>query len=565
MNAVSSPQHPMGVAREFLDDQYDGGRKLTLRCHRGIFYRWLVTHWAEVDAKDIRGDLYHWLENADYVGADGALRPWHPTRPKVADVLEAMQAVCHLDSDTDIPCWIEQSSGTDNTVSVHNGLLDVGARSVSKHRPEFFNTHALDFRYDPDADPPPAWLDFLDELWGDDKESVATLQELMGYILAGGTDLQKMFLIVGPKRAGKGTIIRVLTGLLGRHNVAAPTLASLSQNFGLSPLIGKPLAAISDARLGARADNLIAVERLLSISGEDMITIDRKYRDPWTGALSTRFVILTNEIPRFNDASGALASRFVILTLRKSFYGQEDPGLSRRLLDQRPGIFNWALRGYDRLIARGYFEEPTTSKEAVRHLEDLASPIGAFIRDTCTIAVDLDVPKDDLWQAWKTWCTDEGITGPGTKAVFMRDLRAAVPSARPERRRHGTERTHVVAGLGLIQGGSGIPGVAATAAATRRTSDEDEPTINTAPATPDHTSENGVRSGRSEVKPTAHAPAPADTSTLAVHQPSTYVQPASRSSENDASEVFPPEIPEVLVLFELDGLVDESAATWEDV
>ena len=34
-----------------------------------------------------------------------------------------------------------------------------------------------------------------------------------------------MFLLVGPKRSGKGTIARVLTGLLGAHNTAAPTLA----------------------------------------------------------------------------------------------------------------------------------------------------------------------------------------------------------------------------------------------------------------------------------------------------------------------------------------------------
>lgn len=90
-------------------------------------------------------------------------------------------------------------------------------------------------------------------------------------------------MLVGPKRAGKGTVLRVLKGLLGDHNVAAPTLSSLTQNFGLAPLVGKPLAAISDARIGTRADSLVAVERLLSVSGEDPITVDRKYRDAWTG------------------------------------------------------------------------------------------------------------------------------------------------------------------------------------------------------------------------------------------------------------------------------------------
>ena len=59
--------------------------------------------------------------------------------------------------------------------------------------------------------------------------------------------------------------------------VVAPTLASLVQNIGLAPLIGKPLAIVGDARIGARADQAVITERLLSISGEDFMTIDRKF------------------------------------------------------------------------------------------------------------------------------------------------------------------------------------------------------------------------------------------------------------------------------------------------
>ena len=80
---------------------------------------------------------------------------------------------------------------------------------------------------------------------------------MLGHLLAGDTSQQKMFLLVGPKRGGKGTIGRVWPGLLGAHQVGAPTLASLSTNFGLQPLIGKPLALISDARLSTKADSKI--------------------------------------------------------------------------------------------------------------------------------------------------------------------------------------------------------------------------------------------------------------------------------------------------------------------
>ena len=73
-----------------------------------------------------------------------------------------------------------------------------------------------------------------------------------GYYLLPDTAQQKIGLIVGPKRSGKGTIGRVLTGVLGRANVCGPTRASLGTNFGLWPLLHKQLAIISDARLSGR-------------------------------------------------------------------------------------------------------------------------------------------------------------------------------------------------------------------------------------------------------------------------------------------------------------------------
>ena len=175
-------------------------------------------------------------------------------------------------------------------------------------------------------------------------ESLDLLQEWFGYCLTGDTSQQKMMLMVGPKRSGKGTIARVLTRLIGNGNVSGPTTSSLAGPFGLQPLIGKTLAIVSDARF--HGENIATVvERLLCISGEDTLTVDRKHTTSVTMKLPTRFMFLTNEFPRLNDASGALAGRFVILRLTQSFYGKEDTGLTDRLLNELPGILNWAIEG----------------------------------------------------------------------------------------------------------------------------------------------------------------------------------------------------------------------------
>jgi putative DNA primase/helicase len=272
-------------------------------------------------------------------------------------------------------------------------------------------------------------MKFLRELWPDDlddKQARLTLQEIFGLLLTPDTRHQKIFMLVGPKRSGKGTIGRLLTALLGKENVANPTLASLSSHFGLAPLIDKRAAIISDARLGPQTNAHTVAERLLAISGEDSQTIDRKYREPWTGRLGARFLVLTNELPRIADTSGALASRFVILLLKNSFYGREDHNLEDKLLTELPGILNWSLRGLDGLRERGRFKMPEASVQLIRQLEDLASPVAAFIREWGVVDPSARISVKEFYDAYVKWCESEGCK-PGSNIVFGRNLRAVMP------------------------------------------------------------------------------------------------------------------------------------------
>jgi len=191
------------------------------------------------------------------------------------------------------------------------------------------------------------------------------------------------------------------------------------------------------------------VERLLSISGEDGLTIDRKYLPSWTGRLPTRFMILTNELPRLADASGALARRFITLVLTNSFYGREDHGLAARLLAELPSILNWALDGRNRLFRRGFFVQPKSSKEVTQELEDLGSPISAFMRDCCDVGEGKTVEVETLFGKWQTWCIKCGRDRSGTVQTFGRDLRAAVPGLRVSQPRGGGARTRFYQGVGL--------------------------------------------------------------------------------------------------------------------
>lgn len=444
-----SPGAPLDVARKlFAAYRTDSGLR-TLVSWRGGWMRWATTHWTELDTAKLRAEIYDVLGEVDYmrpvrekgVIVDYERTPWDPNKRKVADVLEAMAAVGHLSTDLDPPSWIETvetPSSAGRMVSCTNGLLDLSTRTVCAHTPALFNVVSVPFDYHRDAPRPRAWLDFLNSVWPDDKTSIALLQEFFGYVLSGATDMQKLLLLIGPTRSGKGTIARLLAELVGRGHVAGPTLASLGTNFGLAPLLGKPVAIIADARLGSTPAHTV-VERLLSITGEDLLTVDRKFREPWSGRLPTRLLILSNELPRFRDSSAAIAGRMLILQMHRSFLGREDRGLDQRLTAELPGILNWALEGLDRLARTGRFTVPASSEDATRLMMDLASPVAAFVRECCIREPDATVPRDNLYDAWKRWAEDNGHHA-GAKSTFGRDLRAVVPDLRDTQPRIGDSR-----------------------------------------------------------------------------------------------------------------------------
>jgi putative DNA primase/helicase len=424
-----APSDPMAVARRLLADHMYAGLT-TLRHWRAGWMRWESTHWIEIEERTIRAESYGRLEQAQYLTRFGAV-PWLPNRHKIGDVIDAMQGIIHLPEYFDPPCWLDRGTATpppdSPVVACRNGLLDVSTRELRPLTPAFFNSVAVPFDYEPTSSTPTRWLEFLDQLWPDDPDSITALQEFFGYVLSGRTDLHKIMLMVGPARSGKGTIARVLAAMIGKGNVAGPTLASLGTNFGLAPLLGKPLAVVSDARLsGANVHQV--VERLLSVSGEDMITVDRKYREQWTGKLPTRFLILSNELPRFGDASGAIAHRFVVLVMRTSFLGKENTQLTEELLTELPGILGWALDGLDR-ISRQPFTVPESSSEAILQLQDLVSPVAAFVRECCDRGRDHEIECKELYAAYRDWADDNGHH-LATAQTFGRDLRAVMPELR---------------------------------------------------------------------------------------------------------------------------------------
>lgn len=443
---ILDPMRTMPTAEAYIREHHTHAGHRTIVCHAGQLYTWTGSHYRVVEDDAIRARLFPWMHDAARVvtnsrTGDKKLVPFNANPTTVNAALQTIAARAHISDTTPVGAFLAPRDGDPSPASLlahKGGLLDLETGASIEPTPRLFNTSALPFAYDPNAPRPKRWLAFLEEVFSDssgetvDEVAIDLLQQWFGYCLTPDTSQQKMLLIVGPKRSGKGTISKVLTALIGAENKAGPTVRGLSTPFGLADLIGKSLAIVADARFSG-PEMVGVTEQLLNISGEDEITIQRKFLGGVTMRLPTRFVFLTNEMPSLKDASTALAGRFIPLQMERSFYNQEDTGLADKLLAELPGILLWAIEGWRKLRRAGKFELSVAQWEAIEEIEELASPVSVFINDCCIVDSEARVYTQRLYDRFKGWCEHEGRTFVVNSANFGKELRACCPSVKARR------------------------------------------------------------------------------------------------------------------------------------
>ena len=455
--------NPKRMAQLVLQHKYRHADHPTILYWRETWWTWKHAQWNVTDTVAVRNAITlvaerefellwarelaaFYKNNSDPKPEDApTLKP--VTQSFIVNVLGSLQAHARID-DAEQPCWLGVQPAPfppDCTVPTRTALVSIGSGAHVDITPRFFSPYRLDFDYQPDAPEPAEWLKFLESLFGSDTESIELLQEWFGYCLTPDISQHKILLLTGPPRSGKGVIARTLYRLMGgAENVRWPTLASMSEHFGLQSLIGCPLAIFGDVRLDAKTEKkAVIVERLLTISGGDSINIPRKGISDWVGALIVRFLMISNETPWLTDASTAFANRCIAIRTTRSFLGREDRGLENRF--EMPGVFNWSIMGWKRLRDRGHFVQPASGTKTVGALRQQSSPISTFVDEVLEVDPQLDTipkgastyrePQEYVRHAWEIWCQRNGHTKSGNKSTLSitHNLDSILPNVAADR------------------------------------------------------------------------------------------------------------------------------------
>lgn len=414
----------------------DDERRQILWHWRGNFYVWDGTAYRRQEPEEFHSDLQRFLRSLRIVQKKGAPKFFKPEPRNTESVAKTLARECQAPVQR-MPSWLDRNRPDPaDVIAFRNGLVDFkrlqadGLGALIPPTPAWFSENVLPYNLSPTARCP-QWGTFLRQVLGDNDKGIGLLQEWFGYCMTADTRHQKLMMLVGPRRCGKGTICRALQRNVGEGNYANPTFAGLGSRFGLEPLVGKRVAIIPDAHLGRDSDPVAVLDKLLQISGEDNVAVEPKGKSMLASVkLGVRFTIACNEPPDLPDASGAIIPRLLMIEFRESFAGREDLALDDRLAGETPGIALWALEGLKRLRKVGSFTEPDGAADLRNDFERQSAPIAAFVEDRCELGTAGThwVSVDEFYAKWCEWARNNGHH-PGTKEGLGKRLRAATRNA----------------------------------------------------------------------------------------------------------------------------------------
>ena len=308
-------------------------------------------------------------------------------------------------------------------LGVGNGVVDLRTGLVQPNSAELYITRHCAADYNPAAECP-RWHQFLEEVFCQDKETIASVQRLLGYSLTGLSREELMVFCVGFGANGKSIFGNVISAIMGPYAKIAPsgTLAARraddhSARGDVAMLDGARLVSINELPAGMQLDEQVVKQ----LAGREAISARRLYGDYFTFQPQFTAWVRTNHKPIVKGDDDGIWRRIVLLPFRRKFEEHEqNPNLEAELLKERDGILSWMVEGAKQYLRGGIRLSPTMKAEQNSYRKD-SDMIGEFLEERTTARPGERVEQGLLYSHWKGWCEQNG-TQPGAKKTFTQRI-----------------------------------------------------------------------------------------------------------------------------------------------
>jgi P4 family phage/plasmid primase-like protien len=292
-----------------------------------------------------------------------------------------------------------------------NGMLRLADKTLLQFSPSYRRRNKLAVQFDSSARCPM----FLDTLMRPalDDEELDLLQRWCGLALIGENVAQRFPILTGTAGGGKGTFIRVLTGIIGQTNLASLRPQLLGERFELGRFLGKTLlygADVPENFLNQRGASV-----LKSLTGGDPVTLEFKNSNENPSIICRFNVIVTCNSRLTVHLEGdteAWRRRLAIIEYHKPKPGTVIADLDQQILrNESSGVLNWMLEGLDKLRADGWQLSLTGKQQsAVDNLLLESDGHAVFAREGLRPDAARTLTVQDCYAAYVEFCNQHGWT-----------------------------------------------------------------------------------------------------------------------------------------------------------
>ncbi|OWP56904.1 MAG: hypothetical protein B2I17_03365 [Thermoplasmatales archaeon B_DKE] len=294
-----------------------------------------------------------------------------------------------------------------------NGLLDLNKRTMTSFTPELFYTYQVDANF---LDKKITLLDtplFTAQLnqvffpW-----DIPLILAYFGYCLYPDLPVHKVLGIFGRERVGKGTLGRVLKGLLKR-GLGSFHLARIltADRFPFTGIAGKNVLVDFELKRKFKRGTVKDWSAFNNLFGQDILSVEDKGKEAQDRTSKAKGIVIGN-LPIFPVDDAAAIERWLPVITRNKKPGRLRPNVDDEIisgeLDQIATILVRVLFG---LIDRNWiFPWQLTSESTVELMDKLADPVENFIEECTEPMEGAAAEVNRAYDTFVKWCNDKGIT-----------------------------------------------------------------------------------------------------------------------------------------------------------
>ncbi|TWH82564.1 DNA primase family protein [Sedimentibacter saalensis] len=310
---------------------------------------------------------------------------------------------------------VEDMNMEKDVINLKNGILNLDTFEILAHNPQYLSTIQLPISYDNKA-LAPRFIQFLKEITCGDNELIVVIQEMIAYLLSSDMKAEKAFFLLGSGANGKSVLTTIITYLIGKDNISSIPLSEFNKQFGLEGIINKKVNIAAENEMGGKSLN---TENFKAIISGDNIEINIKYKPSISYRPTCKLVFVTNNLPDTLDITNGFFRKIMIIPFLRTFKPEErNVNLTNELLEELPGILNWAIEGLKRLRENNFiFSKCKVIEEYTNNYCLEQNPVKEFFMEHVKVAKDCKTKQSDFYKKYIYWLALQGIDDKGTKAV----------------------------------------------------------------------------------------------------------------------------------------------------